>query len=138
MALCHLEAKDTYVRMLFINYSSAFNTVIPFRFTGKLLTLGQSPSFCNWVQNFLTDRSQKVRVGHQTSSTKTVNTGCPLGGVLSPLQYTPLIHDIVAFQSNTRIIKFTTTMMGLITAGDEIAYRREVANLAVRWLKQSR
>lgn len=134
-----MEAKDTYVRMLFIDYSSAFNTVIPSRFTGKLLTLGQSPSFCDWVQNFLTDRSQKVRVGNRTSSTKTVNTGCPLGGVLSP-QYTPLIHDFVTFQSNTRIIKFTddTTVMGLITAGDEMAYRREVANLVARWLKQSR
>ncbi|KAK3535395.1 hypothetical protein QTP70_012060 [Hemibagrus guttatus] len=30
-ALTHLEGKDTYVRMLFIDYSSAFNTVIPHR-----------------------------------------------------------------------------------------------------------
>ncbi len=29
LALTHLENKDSYVRMLFINFSSAFNTIIP-------------------------------------------------------------------------------------------------------------
>ncbi|KAI4881965.1 hypothetical protein NFI96_029691, partial [Prochilodus magdalenae] len=48
-ALKHLEGKDTYVR-------SAFNTVIPTKLAGKLLTLGLTPGLCNWVLNFLTDR----------------------------------------------------------------------------------
>lgn len=42
-ALTHLEGKDTYVRMLFIDYSSAFNTVIPHKPTDKHLILGLSP-----------------------------------------------------------------------------------------------
>ncbi|KAL7830680.1 hypothetical protein SRHO_G00318070 [Serrasalmus rhombeus] len=29
LALTHLDSKDTYVRMLFIDFSSAFNTIIP-------------------------------------------------------------------------------------------------------------
>ncbi len=29
LALTHLENKDFYVRMLFIDFSSAFNTIIP-------------------------------------------------------------------------------------------------------------
>ena len=28
-ALSHLEKRNTYVRMLFIDYSSAFNTIVP-------------------------------------------------------------------------------------------------------------
>ncbi|KAK3570228.1 hypothetical protein QTP86_017148 [Hemibagrus guttatus] len=55
-ALTHLESKDTYVRMLFIDYSLAFNTVIPHRLSEKLLTLGLTPSLCNWMLNFLMDR----------------------------------------------------------------------------------
>ena len=45
--------------------------------------------------------------------------------------YTLFTHDCVASQNNTSIIKFAddTTVMGLITAGDEAAYRREVADL---------
>ncbi|KAI4897399.1 hypothetical protein NFI96_027278 [Prochilodus magdalenae] len=76
-ALTHLEGKDTYVRMLFIDYRSAFNTVIPTKLAGKLLTLGLTPRLCNWVLNFLTDRPQSVRISSPTSSTRTVSTGTP-------------------------------------------------------------
>ncbi|KAI4895198.1 hypothetical protein NFI96_023811, partial [Prochilodus magdalenae] len=126
-ALTHLEGKDTYVRMLFIDYRSAFNTVIPTKLAGKLLTLGLTPTLCNWVLNFLTDRPQSVRIGSRTSSTRTVSTGTPQGCVLSPLLYTLFTYDCVASQSNTSIIKFAddTTVIGLITGGDETAYRRE-------------
>ena len=46
-ALTHLENKDTYVRMLFIHYSSAFNTVLTTRLAEKLLILGLTPSLCS-------------------------------------------------------------------------------------------
>ena len=117
--------------MLFIDYRSAFNTVIPTKLAGKLLTLGLTPTLCNWVLNFLTDRPQSVRIGSRTSSTRTVSTGTPQGCVLSPLLYTLFTYDCVASQSNTSIIKFAddTKVIGLITGGDETAYRREVAEL---------
>ncbi|KAI4898937.1 hypothetical protein NFI96_007064 [Prochilodus magdalenae] len=99
-----------------------------------LLTLGLTPGLCNWALNFLTDRPQSVRIGSRTSSTRTVSTGTPQGCVLSPLLYTLFTYDCVASQSNTSIIKFAddTTVIGLITGGDETAYRREVAEL-VDW-----
>ncbi|KAK3554577.1 hypothetical protein QTP70_025533 [Hemibagrus guttatus] len=100
-ALTHLEGNDTYVRMLFIDYSSAFNTVIPHRLSEKLLTLGLAPSLCNWVLNFLTDRLQSVRVGNRTSGIRTVSTGTPQGFVLSPLLYTLFTYDCVASQKPT-------------------------------------
>lgn len=137
-ALTHLEGKDTYVRMLFIDYSSAFNTVIPHKLSDKLLTLGLTPPLCNWVLNFLTGRPQLVRVHNRTSSIRTVSTGTPQGCVLSPLLYTLFTYDCVASQNNTSIIKFAddTTVIGLITGGVETAYRREVADL-VAWCRSN-
>ncbi|KAI4899983.1 hypothetical protein NFI96_001451 [Prochilodus magdalenae] len=49
LALTHLDNKDTYVRMLFIDFSSAFNTIIPQHLIGKLSVLGLNTSLCNWV-----------------------------------------------------------------------------------------
>ncbi|KAK3554553.1 hypothetical protein QTP70_025498, partial [Hemibagrus guttatus] len=137
-AFTHLEGKDTYVRMLFINYSSAFDTVIPHRLSEKLLTLGLTPSLCNWVLNFLTDRPQSVRVGNRTSGIRTVSTGTPQGCVLSPLLYTLFTYDCVASQTSTKIIKFAddTTVIRLITGGEETSYRTEVAGL-IAWCQEN-
>nr|XP_049577365.1 uncharacterized protein LOC125969398 [Syngnathus scovelli] len=46
-ALTHLERKDSYVRLLFVDFSSAFNTIVPQRLICKLDELGLSTSLCN-------------------------------------------------------------------------------------------
>ncbi|CDQ73384.1 unnamed protein product [Oncorhynchus mykiss] len=51
-ALTHLDKRNTYERMLFIDYSSAFNTIVP----SKLVLLGLDPALCNWVLDFLAGR----------------------------------------------------------------------------------
>ncbi len=83
LALTHLENKDSYVRMLFIDFSSAFNTIIPQQLINKLNLLGLNNSLCNWILDFLTGRPQSVSVGHNTSSTTTLSTGAPRGCVCS-------------------------------------------------------
>ena len=42
--------------MLFIDYRSAFNTIVPSKLIIKLKALGLNPALCNWVLNFLTGR----------------------------------------------------------------------------------
>ncbi len=132
LALTHLENKDSYVRMLFIDFSSAFNTIIPQQLINKLNLLGLNNSLCNWILDFLTGRPQSVCVGHNTSSTTTLSTGAPQGCVLSPLLLTLLTHDCTAKFSSNHIINFAddTTVVGLISNNDETHYREEVAQLA--------
>uniref|UniRef100_A0A669CDC0 Reverse transcriptase domain-containing protein n=1 Tax=Oreochromis niloticus TaxID=8128 RepID=A0A669CDC0_ORENI len=130
-ALSHLEKRDTYVRMLFVDYSSAFNTIIPSKLDRKLQDLGLSSSLCSWILNFLSDRRQVVRLGSTTSSPITLNTGAPQGCVLSPLLYSLYTYDCTATSNSNIIVKFAddTTVVGLITNGDETAYREEVSAL---------
>ncbi|KAI4887938.1 hypothetical protein NFI96_007034 [Prochilodus magdalenae] len=106
LALTHLDNRDTYVRMLFIDFSSAFNTIIPQHLIGKLNLLGLNTSLCNWIQDFLTGRPQSVRIRHNTSSTTTLSTGASQGCVLSPLLFNLLTHDCAAMHSSNHIIKF--------------------------------
>ncbi|KAK3550602.1 hypothetical protein QTP70_000679 [Hemibagrus guttatus] len=81
LSLTHLDNKDTYVRMLFIDFSSAFNTIIPQHLIEKLSLLGLNTSLCNWILDFLTGRPQSVRIGNSLSSTTTLSTGDPQGCV---------------------------------------------------------
>ncbi len=131
-ALTHLDKTDTYVRLLFIDFSSAFNTIIPQQLIHKLVQLGLNTSLCNWLLDFLTGRPQAVRVGSNTSSTITLNTGAPQGCVLSPLLFTLLTHDCTPSHNSNRFIKFAddTTVVGLISNRDETNYRSEVSRLA--------
>ncbi|KAK3574170.1 hypothetical protein QTP86_003834 [Hemibagrus guttatus] len=136
LSLSHLENKDTYVRMLLIDFSSAFNTIIPQHLTENLSLLGINTSLCNWILDFLTGRPQSVRIGSSTSSATTLNTGAPQGCVLSPLLFTLLTHKCTAIHSSNHIIKFAdyTTVVGLISKNDESAYREEVQSLTA-WCK---
>ncbi|XP_060716983.1 uncharacterized protein LOC132839820 isoform X2 [Tachysurus vachellii] len=131
LALTHLDNKDTYVRMLFIDFNSAFNTIIPQHLTEKLSLLGLNTSLCNWILDFLTGRPQSVRIGNSISSTTTLNTGAPHCCILSPLLFTLLTHDCAAMHRSNHIIKFAddTTVVGLISKNNETAYREEVQQL---------
>uniref|UniRef100_A0A8C7WBW6 Reverse transcriptase domain-containing protein n=1 Tax=Oncorhynchus mykiss TaxID=8022 RepID=A0A8C7WBW6_ONCMY len=132
VALSHLDKRNTYVRMLFIDYSSAFNTILPSKLIIKLRILGLNTSLCNWILDFLTSRPQVVRVGSNTSAMLILNTGAPQGCMLSPLLYSLFTHDCMARYDSNTIIKFAddTTAVGLITDNDETAYREEVRDLA--------
>ena len=95
--LAHLERKGSYSRTLFIDYSSAFNTIIPVMLHFELLTDLIFPvTICDWISCFLLCRKQTVRVGNFISRSKIINTGTPWGCVLSPLLYLLFSHDCTA------------------------------------------
>ena len=127
----HLEHSGSYARMLFVDFSSAFNTLVPSRLMSKLRSLGIGEHTCRWIRDFLTDRLQSVRLGDHHSSTLTVSTGAPQGCVLSPMLYTLYTHDCAPIHSSNIFVKFAddTTVVGLIHNNDESAYREEVLNL---------
>ena len=67
-ALSHLDKRYTYVRMLLIDYSSAFNTIVPSKLIIKLEALGLNHALCNWVLDFLTGHPQVMKVGNNIST----------------------------------------------------------------------
>ncbi len=131
-SLTHIDSMNgNYVRLLFIDYSSAFNTIVPTKLAVKLSDLGLNTSLCDWIQDFLTARPQVVKVGQFTSNSITLNVGAPQGCVLSPLLYSLYTHNCVSSHSSTSIVKFAddTVVLGLINNDDEAAYLDEVERL---------
>ncbi len=132
-SLTHIDSSNgNYARLLFIDYSSAFNTIVPTKLAVKLSDLGLNTSLCDWIQDFLTSRPQVVKVGQFTSNSITLTVGAPQGCVLSPLLYSLYTHvESVSSHSSTSIIKFAddTVVLGLISNNDETAYLDEVERL---------
>ncbi|TWW53213.1 hypothetical protein D4764_0108750 [Takifugu flavidus] len=112
--------REPTARTLLVDFSSAFNTIRPALLQDKLSQLSVPASLCRWITHFLTDRRQHVRLGKTVSDSVSISTGSPQGCVLSPLLFSLFVED--------------TTLIGLISNGDETAYRREVARL-VSWCR---
>ena len=108
------------------DFSSAFNTIIPQKLMEKLLLLGLNTATCLWVQVFLTERPQSVRIGNNTSNSITLSTGSPQGCVLSA-------DDCASRHEGNQIIRFAgdTTVVELTHRNEESVYREEVKHLEV-------
>ncbi len=130
--LQHLERPGSYVRVRFVDFSSAFNTIIPDTLQNKLTQLSAPTSICQWITSFLTDRQQVVRLGKLSSSTRTISTGAPQGCVLAPLLFSLYTDDCTSKDPSVKLLKFAdnTTLISLIQDGGESGYRLEVKELA--------
>ncbi len=138
-ALSHLENKNTYVRMLFVDYSSAFNTIVPATLVAKAPDSG-TKQISVLLDPLLPDRLKSGgHYGQQNLiSPGDLNTGAPQGCVLSPLLCSLYTHDCTATHSSNVIVKFAddTMVIGLITNNDETAYREEVSTLT-KWCQEN-
>ncbi|XP_078126065.1 uncharacterized protein LOC144530383 isoform X3 [Sander vitreus] len=136
--LRHLDSAGTYARILFVDFSSAFNTIIPALLQEKLSQLGVPDSTCRWITDFLSDRKQHVKLGKDFSNSQTISTGSPQGCVLSPLLFSLYTNSGTSSHQSVKLLKFAddTSLIRLISDGDESAYRSEADHL-VKWCKQN-
>ncbi|KAK2185364.1 hypothetical protein NP493_239g07020 [Ridgeia piscesae] len=104
--LQHLDSPNTYARILFVDFSSAFNTIMPSKLFDKIQSLSIPQSICLWILDFLLNRPQVVKIGDNLSSSVTLSTGTPQGCVLSPMLYSVFTHDCLSCHVRTKILKF--------------------------------
>ena len=119
--LVHLDEGRRFVRALFIDFSSAFNTIQPHLLFEKLTSFGVSSELKAWLFDFLTCRTQFVQINNTQSNVIVTNTGAPQGCVLSPVLYTLYTNDCtLANNNNVHLLKFAddSTIQGLITFDD--------------------
>ena len=112
----HLEKPNSYARVLFIDFSSAFNTILPSILEKKLCELGVDKFLTSLIMSFLSNRKQHVRVGDHKSDILDSNTGCPQGCVLSPLLFSIYTDAMGSRNSNIQIFKYAddTAIVGLM------------------------
>ena len=129
----HLDKPKSYARVLFIDFSSAFNTMQPHLLAEELLAMSVNPVLIRWIFSFLTDRPQQVRVGQALSSLLTTNTGAPQGCVLSPALFVLYTADCRSKEDGNVMVKFAddTSLSGLIQE-DDSSYRQAVEEL-IEW-----
>ncbi|KAI4890215.1 hypothetical protein NFI96_009012 [Prochilodus magdalenae] len=119
--LQHRDHPSTYATILFLDFSSAFNTIIPGQLHSKLTQLNVTASTCQWITNFLTGREQQLRLRKINSVTQTTGTGAPQGCVLSLWLFSLYTNDCTSVDPSVKILKFA--VIGLIQDNGDSAYR---------------
>uniref|UniRef100_A0A1A8B960 Reverse transcriptase domain-containing protein n=1 Tax=Nothobranchius furzeri TaxID=105023 RepID=A0A1A8B960_NOTFU len=103
----HLEIPNSSARLLFVDFSSAFNTLQPHILAGKLASLFHlDDQMILWILDFLTNRSQRVLVNNTLSDRLYTSTGTPQGCVLSPLLFILYTDDCRSIQPDSYMVKY--------------------------------
>ncbi len=132
--LNHLESANTYAHILFMDFSSAFNTINPAKMCNKLLDMNINPCICHWIHSFLWNRQQRVKINNNISSPLFLSTGAPQGCVLLPWLFSLYTNQLTTHYRSVNMYKYAddTTIIGLITNNQETEYRAQI-NQAVTW-----
>jgi hypothetical protein len=130
----HLDKAKTYSRVLFIDFSSAFNTIKPHIMLRKLWDMNVNGHLIKWIYSYLTERPQHVKLHNVTSGSLFTNTGAPQGCVLSPMLFTLYTSDCVSNFENCHVLKYAddTVIIGNISNNDTSSYLRQV-EIFVDW-----
>ena len=131
----HLDSPSgRHARILFVDFSSAFNTIQPHILMQKLIDMNVNSNIILWIHEFLTNRVQYVNFNGTKSETIIVNTGAPQGCVLSAFLFTIYTTDCTSSSKEVVILKYAddTVIVGLLHNDNETVYRNEVDRF-VKW-----
>ena len=122
------------VDVIYLDFQKAFDKVPHQILILKLKSHGMGNSIINWIEQWLTDRRQRVVVDGEVSSWKSVLCGVPQGSVLLPIILLVYIDDleevitgnILKFVDETKLFRKTKEI------GDKQKLQEDIDKL-VRW-----
>ena len=140
----HLENANSSIRLMFFDFSSAFNTMQCHLLVNKLLAMNVDFRTVLWIFDYLTFRPQFVKLRSSSNSnvfisdTVFTNTGAPQGTVLAPFLFSLYTSDHRQNHDSCPLIKFAddTALSGLISDNDDLDYKNEISQF-VNWCDEN-
>ncbi|KAI8507267.1 hypothetical protein Bbelb_146470 [Branchiostoma belcheri] len=126
--------KPVLIRAVFADMSKAFDRVDHALLLQTVINLQISSGMSAWIHNYLKDRQQRVVANGETSSWRTLTSGVPQGGVISP-------YLLLLFMSTRRTVHPDTMNVGYaddvtlsrtllaLKADDDRSVEEETSNL---------
>ena len=123
------------VHVVFVDFRKAFNLVDHGVLLTKLASMGINKSFWKWTQNYLSDRTQQVKLLGVLSRHGEMIAGVPQGGVISPTLFNVHINDIE--ECNTCKYADDCTLYELVSTDSVSQMQGTVTHLEI-WAVQNK
>ena len=92
------------------------------------------------IQNYLSERQQRVKVGSSFSEWLEIILGIPQGSILGPILFNVFVNDLLLFIKETDTCNFAddTTLYACGRKLDTISFKLEIeTNRAMQWLQDN-
>jgi hypothetical protein len=104
------------VDVFYLDFAKAFDKVPRKRLIRKMRAKGLEPGVVEWIENWLTGRTQKVCIQGEKSEEAPVDSGVPQGTVLGPTLFSIFIDDleeeIKRRKLEVKVVKFADDTKG--------------------------
>src|SRR5437867_6276867 len=142
-----LVCNDSVVRMIdegsavdivYLDLQKAFDKVSHDKLMKKVRELGIEGKVADWIENWLTNRVQRVVVGGVHSDWKEVTSGVPQGSILGPILFSIFINDLERNLMND-VLKFAddTKVWGKVDNVEDVSKMQEDLNRLGLWSEKN-
>lgn len=121
--------RGNFVETLYTDFSKAFDRVNISLLLLKLERLGFSHKLLNWIESYLTGRTQLVRFKGKISAPVEVTSGVPQGSHLGPLLFILFVNDVTFVLNKLKVLIYADDMKLYMEINDETAlvdFQKEV------------
>ena len=125
------DVLNTYVRVVMLDFSKAFDFINHHILLDKLITNGVPAHIVRWIAAFLLDRHQQVKIGNIYSRSGSPNGGVPQGTLSGPKCSLLYINDL---ETHVPLYKYVDDItLFEICNMNEVSEIQESIDIAVDW-----
>lgn len=141
MTLKEQRHEGNKIIAVFLDFQRAFETIHRKRLVEKLCKYGVKETELSWFKSYLSNRTQRTKIGNVFSNIEQTTFGVPQGTILGPLLFLIYINDISCIMNNSTLSLFADDALMFVGGKNVNAIKQNIEsdlNSLYEWLNMNK